>query len=526
MGDRVPVKPPPPSTGKGPYVFGASPDPPYTYKHVAELLEEVHQIAERDNVSVLIDARDLVGHPPPPRGLAELSYEIDDVTVHRSGDQYLGKRDALSSPVPILDGYALDRLAKRASLMTDYSYRGVPGTPLTVATVCFMPKHVIRRSQLSAVVTGVAALQGYSVIAACAYPKPLSTKGKSPRKGLNEPPRLRRTWTRPGTIKPPLPFKAKPRPGTIQHLRRPQVDTGVASDTYNLAWPSQWQSVTLPDKTTVKQELELSADLEAFFDPLSMELTISILALHMSVRGQLEGRVRHEAVLGYFVDRVRIQAVASDPALLVLQTVSPLAAAADIPVHQERECGKEWQRGIGLNGAASPSVSITAGRVTSARQLEEADTTRRPWVWTSAKTSEGTTAVWTWAMSAWEGGLVYSKTDALPAGKPLPRLDRRLAGAASVSGTAERVAARWSVHPSPAGRAQASASAPRGWPSTVRLALRMDVAASTVVEREWSRHRFNPFAQRPELRSWPAREEDPEAAVSFDLELRLPPRRP
>lgn len=525
MGDRVRIKPPLPNTGKGPELFEAVRIPPDEHKHVTELLQEVHRVAVEDNVSVLIDARDLVRHPPPPRGLAELCYEIDDVEVHLSRDQCLGERDALSSLGPKLDGYALDLLARRESLMTDYIYRGEPGTPLMVATVRFTPKYIIRRSWSSAEVTRVAALRRYPKPHKFELLLPFAPKGDPPCKGLDEPQRLRRTWARPGTIKPAPPFKAKPRPGTIQHLRRPQGDTGDTRDRYNLAWPSRRLWITLPNKTAVQQELELSADLEAAFDPLSMELTVSILALHMSVGGQLESRVRHGAVLGYFVDRVRIQAVASDPALLVLQSVSPQAAAADNPVHLERECGKERQREIGITGAASPSVSFTAGRVTSGRQLEEADTTRRPWVWTSAKTQDGTTAVWTWAMSAWEGGLVYCKTDALPAGQPMPRLDRRLAGAASVSGTAERVAVRWSVHPRRARPTQAPASSSGGWLSTVRLALRMDVAVSAVVEREWSRYQVNPFAQRPELRSWPAREGDPEAAVSFDLELRLPSRR-
>lgn len=488
------------------------------YDHVADLLEEVQEFAAKDDVSVRVDARDLVTRPSPPWELSEQCCDTDDVMVGRSSDQCRRESDGGSASEPIPGERAPRLPAWRRFLRACFVYREEPGTHLALRVGCCRP-----------IVGDVIALMRYVVelcAVAHALQNPWPRKSEPFRKVLVEPPARSLPLVGPCTIKLSPRLRYGPRAGTIQHLRRRLGDKGVASDTYNLAWPSQRLPVTLPDNTTVHQELEVSADLEVTFDPLSMELTVSVLALHMSVHGQLEGRVRHGAVLGYFVDWVRIEAVAGDPALLVLQTVSPLAATADIPVHQERECGKERQRGIGLNGAASPSVSITAGRVTNARQLEEADATRRPWVWTSAKTNEGTTAVWTWAMSAWEGGFFYSKTDALPAGDPLPRLDRRLAGAASVLGTAERVAARWSVHPSRAGSAQAPVSSPGGWPSTVRLALRMDAAVSAVVERDWSRHRVNPFAQRPELRSWPARKGNPEAAVSFNLELRLPPRRP
>lgn len=483
---------------------GAAAEPrPRRYDHVRELLAELHGEVMEHGAAVWMDAEEVVQLPssPCPREVpsapsSDTDSDREELSETVTGPHPQPRDEGTSGSTSGCGQLPRERtlrvLASRQGLDVGIWYQGKPNILCAGSSVCFA---LARREEPS---TLPVRLGHVFSTAATSFPPPPPGR-----------PFVFGGWRR-GTAIPISTY------GSTANAYTP---TAVR---YNLAWPSQARTVDVPDGTQECQTIELSVDLKASFDRSSCSLTLSILALNMSVDGQLEKRVRGGAVLGYFVDRVRIEATADDPAEMVLDSTSPQATAADIPVHQEVERGRERQQGFGLAVGASPSATVTGGHVTNTRTVEGADATRRAWTWRSAKTKAGTAAVWTWAMSAWEGGLGYDKTVALRSGEPLPRLDPRLAGAASVSGTAERVGGVWTVRPRQE-RPAAKAGGPvqQQWPPAVRLTLRVAVSASMVLERSWARRRLVPLPRRTSLVSWPARPTDPDATASFDLVPRL-----
>eukprot|EP00170_Pyropia_yezoensis_P007791 contig_32105_g7816 len=108
---------------------------------------------------------------------------------------------------------------------------------------------------------------------------------------------------------------------------------------YRLVWPGHTLTSDDSSGTPIIQNLSLSAFLDVTVSPTNdgrdMVVTLALRTLNFAVDGQLIEQTSRGSVLGYYVDRVRIQASANDPTTLVLDSTWPRASGRSIEVQRE-----------------------------------------------------------------------------------------------------------------------------------------------------------------------------------------------
>lgn len=261
-------------------------------------------------------------------------------------------------------------------------------------------------------------------------------------------------------------------PGVVERL-------GAGSDGttsyYRLVWPGHTLTSDDSSGTPIIQNLSLSAFLDVTVSPTNdgrdMVVTLALRTLNFAVDGQLIEQTSRGSVLGYYVDRVRIQASANDPTTLVLDSTWPRASGRSIEV--QREAGTSTNVEYGVNaGVEGPSpvasVSATTGR---GKNVSEISSLTRPnWMWSSAVVPSGcaqsSAARWTWDMSTWADGSLYANDAVSLRGDAWPLLHPELVGEASIAPKWHQVRSRWRVHRAAGGYGGGNGPNDHVWPGT------------------------------------------------------------
>jgi len=364
-------------------------------------------------------------------------------------------------------------------------------------------------------------------------------------------------------------------PGLVEKLGK----DGRGSAFYRLVWPGHTLTCTDACGEAITQTVSLSAQVVVTAattrDGRDAVVTLQMRALYFSVGGQVIEQTSRGSTLGYYVDRVRMAAVANDPATLVLDATWPRAGAQTFAV--QHEVGSSTNKEFGATGGVEgptpvATVSATLGHGTS---TAETSTMERPtWTWSSAAVAAApgaaSSAVWTWDMSTWADGSLYANDAVSLRGDAWPRLHPVLGGEATIGPDADGVRARWRVHrrqggdrPAPAtwGAAAAAAAAgwdtaangewvafgggdaaaaaaaaaapppppppssPPAWPAHVSLTVVMEPRLR--LRRRAKRRLLRPFVNnRTLVQEWPPRSDPADARAQFLLCVDLPPPPP
>ncbi|GAB0495821.1 hypothetical protein MMPV_007128 [Pyropia vietnamensis] len=228
-----------------------------------------------------------------------------------------------------------------------------------------------------------------------------------------------------------------------------RLDGATTHAYYRLVWPDKKLTCNDSKGTPIKQTLLLSALLDVSVsltsDERDMVVTLSLRTLNFAVHGQLIEQTARGSVLGYYFDRVRIQASANQPSVLVLDSTWPRASSRTIEVQVEKGTSTTNEYGVsaGVEGPAPvASVSATTGRGKNFNAISSL--TLPNWTWSS--TALSSTASWTWDMSTWADGSLYANDGASLRGNAWPLLHPELVGEASIAPGRQEVRSRWRVH--------------------------------------------------------------------------------
>lgn len=348
-------------------------------------------------------------------------------------------------------------------------------------------------------------------------------------------------------------------PGVVERLGT-RSDEAATHSYYRLVWPGHELVSNDSNGTPISQILSLSAFLDVTVSSTSdgrdMVVTLSLRTLNFAVDGQLMEQTSRGSVLGYYFDRVRIQATANEPSILVLDSTWPRASSRSIEV--QRESGTSTSIEYGVNaGVEGPSpvasVSATTGRGQNFNEISSL--TRPNWTWSSAVVSSA--ARWTWDMSTWADGSLYANDGASLRGDAWPLLHPELVGEASIAPAWQQVRSRWRVHRASSNCSGVGGVHSRAWPRAERdhydAAERTPAAGAggPVVPSSWDpqlspfpRHvsltltmeprvrlrrrdrrrlrRPFSFRHRTLVQEWPPRTDTAEAGAKFLLRVDLP----